>query len=139
MTLPRASPRCDRLDGHSCPYDSSAHPHRIAPTDDATYTVTVGDLATRILGPELAKAMDAARALGILEYVDPVRLEIDKLEARSAEMRSDPSPPEGAVERERAAIVAWLRATPGEPGLPWVDMARDIADAIERGKDRGSR
>ena len=34
---------------------------------------------------------------------------------------------------ERMSIVNWLRATPGECGLPWVDMAYDVAAAIERG------
>ena len=31
-------------------------------------------------------------------------------------------------------VVKWLRATPGEHGVPWVDAAHDIADAIERGE-----
>lgn len=37
-------------------------------------------------------------------------------------------------ERETIArVVAWLRATPGERGLPWVDYAHDIADLLETG------
>lgn len=38
------------------------------------------------------------------------------------------------AEREAIArVVAWLRATPGERGLPWVDYAHDIADMLETG------
>jgi hypothetical protein len=112
-----ATVRMRDWDGNTA-HDADAAVTRLLGNAPADLTVLVAEVE-RLRGE--AELLRTGREV-TRSYAD--RVEVEMLALR------------GEVERERAAVVAWLREVADTP-VPWVDDAiRDAALAIERGEHR---